>query len=198
LENNYNLNITEKGNTIDKLNIMLAEKQKELELEKKEMINLKSEMQIKDIQKEEMQVSLDKAQSKLDKLNGYKYLKKFTDTSYMSTYINDYEKEKKLTDPSYTSAFNDYDNLMNRVDDEINEFFKTTTKYDEKPRQLKQLNQEDDYTHENRAIPPFIIEKEDRRRVKEERRKEIGRRLALESGIRENEYLEFDDSFVKL
>jgi hypothetical protein len=35
LENKYNLNITEKGNTIDKLNIMLAEKQKELELEKK-------------------------------------------------------------------------------------------------------------------------------------------------------------------
>jgi uncharacterized coiled-coil protein SlyX len=35
LENNYNLNITEKGNTINKLNTMLAEKQKELELEKK-------------------------------------------------------------------------------------------------------------------------------------------------------------------
>jgi hypothetical protein len=68
---------------------MLAEKQKELELEKKEMINLKSEIQMKDIQKEEIQLSLNKAQSELDKLNEYKCLKKFIDTSYMSTYIND-------------------------------------------------------------------------------------------------------------
>jgi hypothetical protein len=35
LQNNYNLNITEKHNTINKLNNMLVEKQMELELEKK-------------------------------------------------------------------------------------------------------------------------------------------------------------------
>jgi lysozyme family protein len=125
------------------------------------MIDLKSEIQMKDIQKEEIQLSLDKTQSELDKLNGYKYLKKHADTSYMSTYINDYEKEKKFTDPSYTSAFNDYDNLMNRVDDEINELFKTTTKYDEEPCQLKQFNEKEDYTHENRAIHPFTKEREE-------------------------------------
>jgi hypothetical protein len=40
---------------------------------------------------------------------------------------------------------------MNRVDDEINELFKTTTKYDEEPRQLKLFNDEEkeDYTQEN-------------------------------------------------
>jgi uncharacterized coiled-coil protein SlyX len=35
LENNYNLNIAEKDNTIDKLNTILAEEQKELELKKR-------------------------------------------------------------------------------------------------------------------------------------------------------------------
>jgi hypothetical protein len=143
-------------------------------------MNLKSEMQIKDIQKEEIQFLLDKAQIELDKLNGYKYLKKLSDTSYMS------------------SVFNDYENQMNRVDDEIIELFKTTTKYDEQPHQLKQINENEDYIHKNRAIPPFIKEKEDRRKDKEEKRKEIGRTLALESGIRENEYLTLDDSLIKL
>jgi uncharacterized coiled-coil protein SlyX len=44
LEHYYNLKITEKKNIINKLNNILVEKQKELELEKKEMINLKSEI----------------------------------------------------------------------------------------------------------------------------------------------------------
>jgi hypothetical protein len=52
LENNYNLNITEKGNTINKLTNILFEKQKELNLEKKEKINLKSEIQMKNIERD--------------------------------------------------------------------------------------------------------------------------------------------------
>jgi hypothetical protein len=37
-ENNYNFNITEEDNTINKVNNMLVEKQKELELEKKRYV----------------------------------------------------------------------------------------------------------------------------------------------------------------
>jgi hypothetical protein len=90
----------------------------------------------------------------------------------MSTYINDYENQKKLTDTSYASrAFNDYENLMNNIDDEINELFKTI-KYDEQPRKLKQFNDEkEDYTQENRVISSLTKE---RRKKEEERNRKLG------------------------
>jgi hypothetical protein len=86
---------------------------------------------------------------------------------------------------------------MNKIDDEMNDLFKTRTKYDEEPPQLKQFTDEEkeNYTHENRAVHPRVKE---RRKDKEEKRKEISRTLALESGIYKNEYFTGDDSLLKL
>jgi hypothetical protein len=113
---------------------MLVEEQKELELEKKEMINLKSEIQLKNIEREEIQLSLDKTQSELDKLKGYKNLKKLTDTSYASR------------------AFNDYENLMNTVDKDINSYF-SHPHNNEILHEYKPHNDEkEDYTQENGVV----------------------------------------------
>jgi hypothetical protein len=58
---------------------------KGIRIRKKEMINLKSEIQMKNIQREEIQLSLNQTQSELNKLKGSINLTKLTDTSYMST-----------------------------------------------------------------------------------------------------------------
>jgi hypothetical protein len=96
-------------------------------------------------------------------------------------------------------VFDDYENQMNIVDNEMNKLFNLFgKKYDEEPRQLKQFNQEEDFTHENCAILPFTKEKEERRKNKEEKRKEIGRTLALESGINPNKNLTNNVNLLKL
>jgi hypothetical protein len=69
------------------------------------MINLKSELQMKNIQREEIQLSLNQAQLELDKLKQPINQTKFRDTSYMST------------------QYDDYENIMNKIDEDINKLF---------------------------------------------------------------------------
>jgi hypothetical protein len=55
------------------------------------MINLKLELQMKNIQREEIQLSLNQAPSELDKLKRPINQTKFRDTSYISTQFDDYQ-----------------------------------------------------------------------------------------------------------
>jgi hypothetical protein len=65
------------------------------------MINLKSEIQIKSIEREEIQLSLVQTRLELDKLKRPINQTKFTNTSYIST------------------QFDDYENRMNKIDEDI-------------------------------------------------------------------------------
>jgi hypothetical protein len=69
---------------------MLVEKKKELELEKQNIHIFKLEIQMKNFQREKIQLSLNQAQTELDKLRRQINQLKFRDTSYMSTQYDDY------------------------------------------------------------------------------------------------------------
>jgi hypothetical protein len=88
------------------------------------MINLKSEIQMKNFQKEEIQLSLNQTQSELDKLKRPINQIKFTNTSYMST------------------QFDNYKNRMNEIDKDINELF-TNQHNNEISHQYKPFNQKE-------------------------------------------------------
>jgi hypothetical protein len=60
---------------------------------------------MKNIKTEEIQLSLNKIQSELDKLKGYKNLTKLTETTYMST------------------PYDDCENIINKIDKNINNYF---------------------------------------------------------------------------
>jgi hypothetical protein len=106
------------------------------------MINLKSEIQMKNIEREEIQLSLNQTQ-----------MEKLADTSYISTQFNTYQSE------------------MNNIDDKINKLFNHPHN-NKILHQHKSFNdEEEEYIQENRTQSLVLKDRKKSKKAEEIRKK---------------------------
>jgi hypothetical protein len=140
LENTFRKDIEEREKKQNDSFKKIKEEKEKLEKEKRDLlIQMERQKSQYDSDIQNFKNELEQTQSELDNLKRPKYPKS-RDTSYMS------------------AAFDDYENLMNKADENVNKIL----------YQYKPFNEEKDYTLVNRRLSLLAQKREDARKKKEE------------------------------